>query len=192
MEFRELDLSEQSLDLNLNYRRREPFGGGTTPGAPYAAELGALLMSLQWGYEEICDALAIAPHDLAVLEIQHPNISISLQGLGEPINALRDLLMAVPELVANVWTIPDRVREKKAEFRANTEYQEVIKDVLSQGRNIPKDERVEYFKRAFGYRLRGSTALRMVGELVPWSIEDVSSGATVSRGSSATSSASAT
>lgn len=78
--------------------------------------------------------------------------------------------MAVPELVANVWTIPDRVREKRAEFRANVEYQEVIKDVLSQGRNIPKYERVEYFKRVFGYRLIGSTALRMAGEQVPWSI----------------------
>jgi hypothetical protein len=168
-----MDLSQRTLDLSLMYVRQDPLQRVFISGdqaAPYAAEFSTLLLSLQWAYEEICDVLTIAPHDLVVSRFHHPNSIISLQGLGDAITALRDLIMAAPALIVSLWTIPDRVKERRAEIRANTEYHEVLREVLLEYRNVPENQRQEYLRRALTYRFAGAETIARPRE--PWRLVD--------------------
>jgi hypothetical protein len=70
---------------------------------PAAVEIAGLLMGLEETYEVLAGALGYPPHFLKVTSIHNPELKLGLEGGKEVIDALRELLYAVPELIANLF-----------------------------------------------------------------------------------------
>jgi hypothetical protein len=144
-----MDFEERTLIVELEWIDEL----SNEPTQPPAMELAMFLLGMQSAYESICEALELSPHHLEVDKVSHPNASISFKGIGEPIKALKDLLEAIPKLVVAIWTIPDQIRERREEIRANTEYQKLIQKAAAEYEKIPPQHRLAYFKRIFSYFL---------------------------------------
>ena len=91
---------------------------------PSSLQMAELFASVQLAYEMICDGMEIPAHNLRVTQALHPNMSLSLQGLGEPIKALKEIILAVPELIVSLCTLPSAVKLKKSEHRRKIEINE--------------------------------------------------------------------
>jgi hypothetical protein len=70
---------------------------------PSAVELGALLIGLETAYDALAEAFQYPPHFLRVTTVSNPEFKIGLEGGKEVIDALKQLLYAVPSLIANLF-----------------------------------------------------------------------------------------
>lgn len=94
---------------------------------PAAIEVAGLLMGLEEAYEALASALGYPPHFLRVTTIRNPELKLGLEGGKEAIEAIRELLYAVPSLVANLF------RPKAAWRRAQLEEQVRTKELAARG-----------------------------------------------------------
>ncbi len=145
------DYSEREIKLNIKFPR-EP--GGVERGAS-VHELSTLLMSMQMTYESACESFEIPPHFLEITSLRHPNMSVSLTGVGDAIHALRDLLSEVPDLVVSICKIPAKIREERAEIRLREEYADLIREALKGYAQIPEKDRPGYLRRVVQYKSDG-------------------------------------
>jgi hypothetical protein len=94
---------------------------------PAAIEIAGLMMGLEDTYEALAGAFGYPPHFLKVTSIHNPELTLSVEGGKDVIEAVRELLYAVPTLIANLfrpkaaWSrarIEDRVRTQELEARS--------------------------------------------------------------------------
>jgi len=108
--------------------------------------MGALFLNLQLFYDEISDGLEIPRTFLQVEQVSHPNMSISLKGLGEPIKALRDFLEAIPNFIVSIWTIRQRIKQQRVELAVNIERLEILRGVMKDYKKAPPEYKKEYLQ----------------------------------------------
>lgn len=94
------------LDLSVQWQES---GRGTIPSArltdarPSAQEMAALFLGLEEAYQLLAEAFGYPPHFLSVVAVNNPELKISLEGSREAIDALRELILALPRLVAGLF-----------------------------------------------------------------------------------------
>jgi hypothetical protein len=139
-----------SVEITLDWY---PESGSNEIIYPSSEDMGALFLSLQLFYDEISDGLEIPRTFLQVEQVSHPNMSVSLKGLGEPIKALRDFLAALPNLIVSIWTIPARIREQKAEIEANMERLEILRSIMKAYKKAPEKFKREHLQEILKYAM---------------------------------------
>jgi hypothetical protein len=131
---------------------------GERTQVPSSEDIGTLFLNLQLIYDEISDIMEVPKHFLQVERINHPNMSISLKGLGEPIKAFKDFLASLPEIIVSIWTILSRIREENAKIETNVEYLSIVRDALKVYKKAPAEYKSEHLQEFLRYTLSKSKA----------------------------------
>jgi hypothetical protein len=137
-----------SVEITLDWY---PESGSNEAIFPSSEDMGALFLSLQLFYDEISDGLEIPRTFLQVEQISHPNMSISLKGLGEPIKALQHFLEAMPDIIVSIWTIGDIIRAKRDEIRVKSELLQIVRALLRDYKKAPDSHKMEYLVELVRY-----------------------------------------
>lgn len=74
-----------------------------TRAAPAAPQVAAILLGLEQTYSSLADAMGYPPHFLRITTLRNPELKLGLEGGKEAIEALRDLIRAIPSFVASLF-----------------------------------------------------------------------------------------
>ena len=96
-------------------------------GPAVADDLVQLLMGAQMLSELVAQATGQPVHLLDVTELRHPNMSLSLKGLAEAIEALADVIRSVPDAVVNLLLVRRRFMTARTLAEADLAQAEVAK-----------------------------------------------------------------
>jgi len=132
------DEAYDSLDIYMSWHKS--FGmsmkrqeGESLFDGPDAISMSTLFLNFQLCYEAVCIGIDYPMHNLEITGTKHPNMSVSLKGLGEPIRALRDLIESVPELVVSFCTIKKKIEAKNQELDREMVVNKAVADIVRRG-----------------------------------------------------------
>lgn len=141
--------------LTIKFRKT-----GRTNGAPslFGPEQLALFMSsLQTLYNHACEAFDIMPHQLKITRFEYPDGVWQFDGLGDPALVVKALLLAAPDVIANVADpLPAALNNRHDGQTAAGEQQhlDLIRPVIQDLLNIRKKHwqtHIQYtLRRAIG------------------------------------------
>jgi hypothetical protein len=77
----------------------------------------SMLTAVDGLYGAVSAGLALPTHSVRLVRLQHPNTSISLEGLSEVIGVVGSLITSFPSLIADLVNLRPLSRARRAEFR---------------------------------------------------------------------------
>ncbi|HEY0714033.1 MAG TPA: hypothetical protein VGF45_15235, partial [Polyangia bacterium] len=78
--------------------------------APSAEEIAALFLGIEQAYRLMSLSLGYPPHFVKVVSLRNPELKLSLEGGKDAIDALRELIFALPRFVASLFK-PGQAKE---------------------------------------------------------------------------------
>lgn len=136
------------LSLNVNWNRNQ-----TLEEYPSSTKIALLLINIQKTYDIILSTKELPQNYIEVSLISHPNATFNFKGLGEPIDALKNLIKDIPEIIVSLCTIPTKIKNRKAKIELSTlnietnlDFLRIVKEYSETYWKIDKEKRETYLK----------------------------------------------